>query len=238
MKKFLNIFIFIFILININILGGEFIKQSNNLSDFIPKDWKIIELVEGDLNKDGLTDAVIIIQDTNFLNFEEVEYFEDVYPLEPRAILVLFKNKNGKYTLISKNNEGFITSDYSLYDDGSIPYESAKINKNNTLALNFGAENGLGGGNWDGQSLTYIFRWQNNRFELIGFEYNIFYKQLDDIMSENISINFSTNKIKETFSYWDDNRPDKVKWKNIRSSKKFILDELKKNFVDEIFLSY
>lgn len=234
LKKFFYIFFLIFILKSVIILSAEFRKQSNNISDFVPKNWKIIELEEGDLNEDGLTDAVIVIEDTNYFNFKEVEHFGEKYTLEPRAILILFKNKNNNYTLVSKNNNGFIAADYSLYDH-TLPYEGSKINKNNTLSIYFSAyENGLGVGNWNSQDVTYIFRWQNNCFELIGYEYNCT-RKIGDIFSENISVNFSTNKAKATFTYFNENKADKIEWKNIKIPKKFILDDFDLKTESEIF---
>lgn len=192
MKKFLNIFIFIFVLISNNIFGVEFIKQSNNLSDFIPRDWKIIELVEGDLNKDKIQDTVLIIEDTNpkHMRREPNPPFVD-FDIIPQAILILFKEKNGNYRLVSYNDKGFLGWVDAYSEKLDIENDGIKI-KNNTLRLYFYHEAIRGGSN-----STYIFRWQNNSFQLIGFEHNSggvwgAGTKFEDMSS---SVNLSTNKM-------------------------------------------
>ena len=171
----------------------DFPEQGNKIEDFVPKHWSAIMKVDGDLNKDGLTDTALIVEQENPNNISVTEY-NDTLNTNPRALLVLFKQENGTYKLTAKNDKGFIEppkENSSLLD----PLEEGDINiKNNTLRLNF--QYFFSAGSWYITNVEYVFRYQNSHFELIGVETNSFHRATGE--ETIVSFNLSTNKLETT----------------------------------------
>ena len=66
--------------------------------------------------------------------------------------------------------------------------------KNNILKIKLNYF--LSAGSWSVTQNTYTFRFQNQKFELIGFDNNSYMRNSGN--QEEFSINFSTNKVKIT----------------------------------------
>ena len=171
----------------------DFPEQGNKMEDFVPKHWSAIMKVDGDLNKDSLADTALIVEQENPENISVTEY-NDTLNTNPRALLVLFKQENGTYKLAAKNDKGFIEppkESSSLLD----PLEEGDINiKNNTLRLRF--QYFFSAGSWYITNVEYVFRYQNNHFELIGVETNSFHRATGE--ETIVSFNLSTNKLETT----------------------------------------
>ena len=171
----------------------DFPEQGNKMEDFVPKHWSAIMKVDGDLNKDGLTDTALIVEQENPNNISITEY-NDTLNTNPRALLVLFKQENGTYKLAAKNDKGFIEppkESSSLLD----PLGEGDINiKNNTLRLKF--QYFFSAGSWYITNVEYVFRYQNSHFELIGVETNSFHRATGE--ETIVSFNLSTNKLETT----------------------------------------
>ena len=168
----------------------DFPEQGNKMEDFVPKHWSAIMKVDGDLNKDGLADTALIVEQENPNNISITEY-NDTLNTNPRALLVLFKQENGTYKLAAKNDKGFIEppkENSSLLD----PLGEGDINiKNNTLRLRF--QYFFSAGSWYITNVEYVFRYQNSHFELIGVETNSFHRATGE--ETIVSFNLSTNKL-------------------------------------------
>ena len=171
----------------------DFPEQGNKMEDFVPKHWSTIMKVDGDLNKDSLADTALIVEQENPNNISITEY-NDTLNTNPRALLVLFKQENGSYKLAAKNDKGFIEppkESSSLLD----PLGEGDINiKNNTLRLRF--QYFFSAGSWYITNVEYVFRYQNNHFELIGVETNSFHRATGE--ETIVSFNLSTNKLETT----------------------------------------
>ena len=171
----------------------DFPEQGNKMEDFVPKHWSTIMKVDGDLNKDSLADTALIVEQENPNNISITEY-NDTLNTNPRALLVLFKQENGTYKLAAKNDKGFIEppkESSSLLD----PLGEGDINiKNNTLRLRF--QYFFSAGSWYITNVEYVFRYQNNHFELIGVETNSFHRATGE--ETIVSFNLSTNKLETT----------------------------------------
>lgn len=123
-----------------------------DIFSFIPEGWRVLqrvegepEKVEGDLNKDGIKDIAVVIEEIN----------------EPsnRALLIAFGNKDNTYAFSIKAENALLNS-----DEGGIwgdPLEGISID-HGSLLINF-----YGGSNWRWYS-TYRFRFQDNDWYLIG----------------------------------------------------------------------
>ena len=224
----------LFLIYSTYIFGENFPQKAKTVNDFIPKGWKEILTTNGDLNRDKLEDTVIVIEKEDKKNIKKNDGFgPEELNLNPRILLVLFKQKDGTYILASKNDKGFIKSEGNDDNPALMDTLDDIIIKNNVLKIVFNYF--MSAGSWWTSTNVYIFRFQNNVFELIGYESDSYMRNTGE--EEKVSINFSTNKVKSTtggnmFEGAKDKPKDK--WRNIKFEKKYILDEMTESTMDEI----
>ena len=234
MKRKLFFILLLFLISSIYVFGENFPQKAKTVNDFIPKGWKKILTTNGDLNKDKLEDTVIVIEKEDKKNIKKNDGFgPEELNLNPRILLVLFKQKDGTYILASKNDKGFIKSEGNDNNPALMDTLDDIIIKNNVLKIVFNYF--MSAGSWEASQIIFTFRFQNNRFELIGYDSNSYMRNSGE--QEEFNINFSTNKIKTTTggNMFDEklNKP-KEKWKNINIKRKYTLDEMSDNVIDEI----
>ena len=234
MKRKLFFILLLFLISSIYVFGENFPQKAKTVNDFIPKGWKKILTTNGDLNKDKLEDTVIVIEKEDKKNIKKNDVLgPDYLNLNPRILLVLFKQKDGTYILASKNDKGFIQSENDEENPALMDTLNGINIKNNILRINFSYF--LSAGSWWTSTNVYIFRFQNNVFELIGYESNAYMRNTGE--EEGTSINFSTNKAKITtggniFEEKENNPKDE--WRYLKFEKKYILDEMTESTLDEI----
>ena len=158
---------------------------------------------------------------------------------------MLFKDKDSQYNLVAKNEDGFIVSEGKSYEEGFEKLASPNNDKlsdsiaikNNTLHIYTYFE-----ATRSSNSTEYIFRYKNNRFELIGLESNSNGASGGYVENSNYSFNFSTKKLKKYLSREDMTTEEKPKEekteKDIDVENKYILDTMKENTLEEILTEY
>ena len=234
MKRKLFFILSLFLIYSTYIFGENFPQKAKTINDFIPKGWKKILTANGDLNKDKLEDTVIVIEKEDKENIKKNDVLgPDYLNLNPRILLVLFKQKDGAYILAAKNDKGFIKSEGNDDNPALMDTLDDIIIKNNVLKIVFNYF--MSAGSWWTSTDIYIFRFQNNVFELIGYESNAYMRNTGE--EEGTSINFSTNKAKITtggniFEEKENNPKDE--WRYLKFEKKYILDEMTESTLDEI----
>ena len=234
MKRKLFFILLLFLISSIYVFGENFPQKAKTVNDFIPKGWKKILTTNGDLNKDKLEDTVIVIEKEDKKNIKKNDGFgPEELNLNPRILLDLFKQKDGTYILASKNDKGFIKSEGNDNNPALMDTLDDIIIKNNVLKIVFNYF--MSAGSWWTSTNVYIFRFQNNVFELIGYESNAYMRNTGE--EEGTSINFSTNKAKITtggniFEEKENNPKDE--WRYLKFEKKYILDEMTESTLDEI----
>ena len=234
MKRKLFFILSLFLISSIYIFGENFPQKAKTVNDFIPKGWKEILTTNGDLNRDKLEDTVIVIEKEDKKNIKKNDGFgPEELNLNPRILLVLFKQKDGTYILASKNDKGFIKSEGNDDNPALMDTLDDIIIKNNVLKIVFNYF--MSAGSWWTSTNVYIFRFQNNVFELIGYESNAYMRNTGE--EEGTSINFSTNKAKITtggniFEEKENNPKDE--WRYLKFEKKYILNEMTESTLDEI----
>ena len=192
-------------------------KQEKELSNFVPKGFVISERINGDLNKDGIADCVLIIQGTDKKKIITDENSEKV-DRNRRGIIILF-NKNHHYELATKNYDCFSSAN----EDGGVyfaPELSIDIIKGN-LCIHYG--HGRYG------FFRYTFRFQDSDFKLIGYDSS------DDsgpVVNRETSINFLSKKkqIKENTNQNATEEGDEIfkeTWAKIQINKLVKLSDIK-----------
>ena len=234
MKRKLFFILLLFLISSIYVFGENFPQKAKTVNDFIPKGWKKILTTNGDLNRDKLEDTVIVIEKEDKKNIKKNDGFgPEELNLNPRILLVLFKQKDGTYILASKNDKGFIKSEGNDDNPALMDTLDDIIIKNNVLKIVFNYF--MSAGSWWTSTNVYIFRFQNNVLELIGYESNAYMRNTGE--EEGTSINFSTNKAKITtggniFEEKENNPKDE--WRYLKFEKKYILNEMTESTLDEI----
>ena len=204
------------------------VQEKKNPSDFIPNDYVIHKYeggisasgwdeIKGDLNKDGLEDIVLIIKGTDK---NKIIQDEDRGKLDRnrRGIIILF-TKGNSYLLAAKNYDCFSSEN----EDGGVyfaPELYVEVKKGNLVVEYLHGRYG----NW-----SYIFRFQNGDFELIGYDS---YSSRGPVPQYEESINFLTKKklTRDNLNKDDDDDSDvkyKETWKKITVKKLIKLSEIK-----------
>lgn len=116
--------------------------------EFQPKGATMIETVDGDLDGDKIAEKVIVY------NTKDITEFGNI-----REIQIL-KKANGKWTILEKSRNAILKSgDGGMMGD---PYQSTEIEKGILMITQ------AGGSSWK-WGYTDKYRFQNGRFELIGY---------------------------------------------------------------------
>jgi hypothetical protein len=186
------------------------------LNDFVPKDWNVLDTLSGDLNKDNLEDAAIIVEyKDSVVESSRAIWRDQKLQTKPRILLLVLKVadhyelKVRQNKMLLRGNEGGGT-----YPDD--PYESMKI-VNGVLHLNF--KWSVRGG---GQAMHYIIRYQSNDFYLIGYTFESGYHS----SVTTSDFNFSTKKYQQ-YGY-DDEAGRGGKYEEYNIKKKLPANSLKK----------
>ena len=94
----------------------------------MPISWTILDSAYGDLNKDGIKDATIILQHKDSVSV--INDLQDTVLTQPRILIILFKNRfESSFALIEQNSSFILKYDNSAMDD---PYQEMAI-KNGVL---------------------------------------------------------------------------------------------------------
>ena len=252
-KKGLFFSFLLFILCSFNLLAENFPQKASKVEDFIPKGWKSIVKKEGDLNNDNIKDIVLVIQKDDPDNavplFNAYEDLIGIIDANQMIILVLFKDKNSQYNLVTKNEKDFIIS------AGKAMEEMAKIEmfishnfdedlskaisiENNTLHIFTAIRNNYG----DLNSSEYVFKYKNNKFELVSLK--SFSEEIHSSYETkySFSLDFLSKKLKiETLvvdSKTNKNLTDNKKEKTLNITEKYILDDLTGTTKSKIIKKY
>jgi hypothetical protein len=200
--------------------------------DFVPKNWKIIKNVKGDLNNDKLEDIVLVIENTDKRNIVQNDGMGmPMLNINPRYLLILFKNKTNKnYDLVAVNKK-FIPSE----NDEESPCLADPLEEAGDLTITKGVviielNYWLSCGSYGVTHNTYRLRFQKNKFELIGYDAKGMSRASGEEDIE--SINFMTRKKCKTTggsAFEEDMKKVKTVCKSIKVSKILKLENLTKD---------
>ncbi|MDM1784008.1 hypothetical protein [Acinetobacter bereziniae] len=162
---------------------------------FIPKNWKVLSQAQGDLNGDRQTDVALIIENTDPKNIVTNDRLGNPQlNLNQRKLLILLKSPQG-YRLAASN------STLPSEGDQESPCLADPLGEGNPLTIKNGLVQinlhyWLSCGSWYVSNHVFTFRYQNQSFQLIGYDVNDFHRTSGETNAK--SINFLTGKIKKT----------------------------------------
>ena len=193
MKKLLTLLLLL--LIFCHSFGQQFpypkIKtDGQSISNFIPSKWKLLASAKGDLNGDKKDDIAFVIQYKDSVLIEKIEFEEkDTVITQPRILILAFFNPIlKKYELVEQSNSFILNHDNPNMEE---PFQNINITKG-VLRLDFAIFMNAGG--WGIWNNSYVFRYQENEFKLIGADYNYINRGSGE--TENRSYNLLTKKVK------------------------------------------
>lgn len=195
-----------------------------SIIDFVPTGWTILDSAYGDLNKDGIKDAAIVIQHRDSILL--INSLEDTVLTQPRILLVLFKKSSeNSLRLVEQSNSFILKHDNSAMDD---PYQELAIN-NGILEIKYHLFYNMG--SWYVTNAVYKFRYQQGQFVLIGAENSSFHRATHDL--EDYSYNFLTKK--RALTKGNDNKgTKKTTWKSLNISQLKTLKTFSEPFTWEV----
>jgi len=147
----------------------KLITQTTKPLNAIPKNWKVIDSVQGDLNKDNQKDLVLILEHQTAVNEDraygnyEIELIKELQ--KPRILAIYFKETSNKYRLALQNNDFVLRSE----EGGKMgdPFKGLRVDSNR-LILSF-----EGGNDWRWK-LNYQFEYQKKQWNLVNAN-NVYY---------------------------------------------------------------
>jgi hypothetical protein len=168
-------------------------KHARSAEGFVPKGWKLENEVKGDLNGDGVDDLVLVLHEQDQRNMVKHQAIgENPLDTNPRMLVIAFAQTDGSYALAAENHALIPRHDAPNVDDWAVDGDVSISRGALRLTVHFFAS----AGTWETSDMTYTFRWQQQRFELIGYDYGSVMRNSGKM--EELSVNYATRKAKRT----------------------------------------
>lgn len=177
-------------------------QQGTSIDDLVPNGW-LHQEAQGDLNKDGIVDLVMVATP----NFEENLKIRDdgyVYNFNQPILAIYFGNAQGQFQLWKKY-DNVIPADDNEFCHNDIGLE---ITNRNTLRIS--TQVWCSAGSYGTTTDTYTFRYQNGDFFLIGTDHEETQRNTGECITT--SENYLTWKRQVLTSNFTNTNPPKEKW--------------------------
>jgi len=186
----------------------------NNIFEFIPSGWSILDSISFDYNNDSLKDYVILIESIENVNYKKMWGDVEMEMTDkPRILFVLNGSENG-FSLSCQANELILTSEQGgMMGD---PYQGIIVS-GNKICTSFW------GGSRDKWNLSHCFifkenKWFLNYVETSGGDAEITYQMNYDIETRKFNYEY-------LHEVYDENQDSTIVIKNERYSKVIKLKE-------------
>ena len=154
-------------------------EDSSRYKSYIPRSYRLTEVITGDLNKDRKTDVVLIVKATDPAKWVNDEY-QGKLDRNRRGIIVLV-NENGQYKKIIQN----LTCFSSEYEDGGVYYAPELLLSVEQGLLNVHYAHGRYG-YW-----RYRFQLKEHDLQLVGYDNS---DNFGPYINSQTSINYLTQR--------------------------------------------
>jgi hypothetical protein len=204
----------------------SFAASSDPFAQWVPSGWKVIAKDEGDLNRDGIDDVVLVTEETNPANFKkkpEGSLGPDILNLNPRRLIILLRSSSGLNETLRRDD---LLPSENAEDMGCLADPlgngGASIARGNLVIE---LQDSRSCGSYGVVKEKFTFRNQGTRFQLIGYDRNESSRSTGE--RSEYSTNYVTGKKKITTGLNDfRDFKAKVSWKTLPSKRVFFLDEI------------
>lgn len=201
------------------------LADADDYSRWVPKGWRLDRAVTGDLDKDGVADVVLVLQeDDQHKRVRNEGLGAPELDLNPRRLVVLLKSPDGlrkvaeTSRLLPPENDAEAPCLADPLEEGGVRVERG--------LLFIDIHHWLSCGSWSVSHSTFTFRLEKGRFRLIGLD-GYEYMRNSGERSET-STNFLTGKKKVTtgLNQFDESIKPTVSWERLPSMKPIYLDAM------------
>ena len=198
-------------------------RQAASAEGFVPPGWQLEAQAKGDLNGDGAEDLALVLHatDPNNVVANPDGLGVDKLDTNPRILAVVFA-RNAGYELALENHALIPRRTDPVMDD---PFDSVAASglevARGTLRLRLGVF--ASAGSWSMSTIATTFRWQNGRFELIGYDRTETNRGSGEI--EGLSINYLTRRAKRSQGTIESDA-EKSRWETLPRGPLLSLDEV------------
>lgn len=203
---------------------------AENLQPYMFGDYRVMDVIEGQLDNQKLEDLILLIKATDEKNLLPDQWDKHIVDKNRRGLVIFFKTDNG-YQKIIENTSIFASEN----EDGGVyfpPDLSIEI-KNGLLKFHYGH------GRYGDWEYTFRYNPEDGDFDLIGFDST---ESNGPITTSITSINFLTGKKKILTNPNPDNesydvKKFKEKWETFTKPETVKLSQIKdiQNLADEIY---
>lgn len=165
---------------------------AQNAKGFAPRGWIVEAEASGDLNGDQIADLVFVLHATDKKNVLANKDGLGVPELDtnPRILAVAFGTEAGGFTLAAQNHTLIPRRDSPTLDD-PFAADGGLLLARGAFSVGLNLFSSAGG--WETFTSRFTFRWQNGRFELIGFDRDSTMRNSGETVVT--SVNYSTGRM-------------------------------------------
>jgi hypothetical protein len=201
-------------------------KEAKRLNDFAPAGWMVLDSALGDLNKDGLVDAAVILQRRRNL---VTDITHGTMVIHPRILLILFRNPSGNsFSVKEQSNSAIPGGSWEEPEEKDPDYDN---HREPTSSMSVGIHKGVLRVNYEffmpyshETSSSYVFRYQQGQFALIGADK--FSNFFQSSRYTDVSYNFLTKKVKTKEGSLGDDKST-IEWSTLKTTELKTLKTLK-----------
>lgn len=194
--------------------------QAATAEGFVPPGWTLERRIEGDLDRDGRPDLVLVLRQHAAGNIVEHDGLGlSPYDSNPRLLAIAWSRPSG-YVLAAQN--------HTLIPRPQSPTDSDVLDEGGGVWIQRGAlrvalYSWSSAGSWSMGTTTFTFRWQDNDFALIGYDRQSIMRNSGE--SEALSVNFATGKAKISHGSTDSDR-EQVRWQALPGRQRWTLQSV------------
>ena len=198
-------------------------REAASAEGFVPPGWRLEAQARGDLNGDGTEDLALVLHatDPNNVVANPDGLGVDKLDTNPRILAVAFA-RSASYELALENRTLIPRRTDPVMDD---PFDSVAASglevARGTLRLRLGVF--ASAGSWSMSTIATTFRWQNGRFELIGYDRTETNRGSGEI--EGLSINYLTRRAKRSQGNIESDA-EKTRWETLPRGPLLSLDQV------------
>ncbi|MCK9907616.1 hypothetical protein MXD81_00635 [Microbacteriaceae bacterium K1510] len=204
------------------VIYPRLVPHASSAEAFVPAGWRLESKVSGDLDGDGRADTVLVLREDTPRNVIDAraQGGPERYDTNPRILAVVFANAARGYDLVLENHTLVARTTEPSQQD---PLDPAGVQaggieiKNGTLLVTLGYFGG------DMGHKTYTFRFQNDRFALIGYD-SINVTRSTGAINQ-VSANYSTRRVKYSAGMISSDA-DKVTWATLPPKPLLTIDKV------------